>query len=110
MPTTTRRQHGSVSFGSVVSRHRADRFVRSMPQGAPDLKALPLHAGLTTEMQMAVFEPPPPRTRKVIVSTNVAEASVTIDGIKYVVDSGLVKVRYFRPYMHTGALLISLMS
>lgn len=41
---------------------------------------------------MAVFEPPPPRARKVIISTNVAEASVTIEGIKYVVDSGLVKV------------------
>lgn len=42
---------------------------------------------------MAVFEPGPPRSRKVIISTNVAEASVTIEGIKYVVDSGLVKVR-----------------
>lgn len=42
---------------------------------------------------MAVFEPAPPRSRKVIISTNVAEASVTIEGIKYVVDSGLVKVR-----------------
>lgn len=63
-----------------------------LPQGAPVLKALPLHSGLSTESQIAVFEPPPPRTRKVIVSTNVAEASVTIDGVKYVVDSGLVKV------------------
>lgn len=46
---------------------------------------------------MAVFDPPPPRTRKVIISTNVAEASVTIEGIKYVVDSGLVKVRFPLP-------------
>lgn len=41
---------------------------------------------------MLVFDPPPPRTRKVVISTNVAEASITIDGIRYVVDSGLVKV------------------
>ncbi|SCV69095.1 BQ2448_2115 [Microbotryum intermedium] len=70
----------------------ADNMNR-MPSGSADLRALPLHSGLSTESQMAVFDPPPPRTRKVIVSTNVAEASVTIDGIKYVVDSGLVKVR-----------------
>lgn len=66
---------------------------RRLPQGAPLIKAYPLHSGLSTESQIAVFEPAPPRTRKVIVSTNIAEASVTIDGIKYVVDSGLVKVR-----------------
>jgi hypothetical protein len=41
---------------------------------------------------MIIFEPPPRDTRKVIFSTNIAEASVTIDGIKYVVDCGFVKV------------------
>lgn len=39
-----------------------------------------------------IFDPPPRDTRKVIFSTNIAEASVTIEGIKYVVDSGFVKV------------------
>lgn len=53
---------------------------------------LPLYAGLTTEEQMRIFEPAERGTRKVIVSTNIAEASVTIDGIKFVVDSGFVKV------------------
>lgn len=53
---------------------------------------LALHSGLSVELQMAVFEPAPAQTRKVIISTNVAEASITIEGIKYVVDSGLVKV------------------
>ena len=70
------------------------RTARRLPMGASELLPLGLHSGLTTEMQMAVFDPPPPRTRKVILSTNVAEASVTIEGIKYVVDSGLVKVRH----------------
>lgn len=54
---------------------------------------MPLHAGLTSEEQMAIFSPAPPRTRKVVISTNIAEASVTIDGIRYVIDSGFVKVR-----------------
>lgn len=44
-----------------------------------------------------MFEPAPPDTRKVIVSTNIAEASVTIDGIVYVVDCGFVKLRAFNP-------------
>lgn len=72
-----------------------------LPQGAPLIKAYPLHSGLSTESQIAVFEPAPPRTRKVIVSTNVAEASVTIDGIKFVVDSGLVKVRSLYTFILT---------
>jgi ATP-dependent RNA helicase DDX35 len=53
---------------------------------------LPLYAGLTTEEQLRIFEPAQRGTRKVIVSTNIAEASVTIDGIKFVVDCGFVKV------------------
>ena len=61
--------------------------------GMPGLLPLPLHSGLTAEEQGEIFEAPPRDTRKVIVSTNIAEASVTIDGIKFVVDCGFVKVR-----------------
>ncbi|BGP54044.1 hypothetical protein JCM8202_003043 [Rhodotorula sphaerocarpa] len=80
-------------------------YQHQLPQGAPFIKALPLHSGLSTESQIAVFEPPPPRSRKVIVSTNVAEASVTIDGVKYVVDSGLLKLRSFDPATGMDALV-----
>lgn len=63
------------------------------------LVPLPLYAGLSTEQQMAVFESAqPPTARKVIISTNIAEASVTIDGVVYVVDSGFVKIRAYNPY------------
>ena len=58
----------------------------------PKLKALPLYAGLPSSEQLAVFQPAYEDERKVIVATNVAEASVTIDGIVYVVGSGFVKV------------------
>ncbi|ORY64402.1 P-loop containing nucleoside triphosphate hydrolase protein [Pseudomassariella vexata] len=64
---------------------------------AQSILALPLYAGLSTEQQMYVFEEAPENTRKVILSTNIAEASVTIDGIVYVVDSGFVKLRAFDP-------------
>ena len=59
------------------------------------LYGVPLHAGLKPEEEMKVFESTPARMRKVIFSTNVAEASVTIEGIKFVIDTGLVKTRRF---------------
>jgi len=74
----------------------ADRAASLHPK-APSILALPLYAGLTSEQQLYVFEPAPENTRKVIVSTNIAEASVTIDGIVYVIDCGFVKLRAFNP-------------
>ena len=64
---------------------------------AQALYPLPLYSGLTTDQQMYVFEPAPENTRKVIVSTNIAEASVTIYGIVYVVDCGFAKLRAYNP-------------
>lgn len=61
------------------------------------LQPLPLYAGLPQDDQIYVFSPPAENTRKVILSTNVAEASVTIDGIVYVIDTGFVKLRTYNP-------------
>ncbi|KAF3766127.1 hypothetical protein M406DRAFT_37843 [Cryphonectria parasitica EP155] len=74
----------------------AERLARSDPE-SHSLLPLPLYAGLTTEQQMYVFEQTPENMRKVIFSTNIAEASVTIDGIVYVIDSGFVKLRAYSP-------------
>jgi len=57
------------------------------------MNVVPLHAGLSTVDQLQVFQATEKGSRKVVVSTNIAEASVTIDGIRFVVDSGFVKVR-----------------
>jgi ATP-dependent RNA helicase DDX35 len=61
------------------------------------LQPLPLYAGLSSEQQLYVFDKTPEGTRKVVFSTNIAEASVTIDGIVFVVDSGFVKQRAYNP-------------
>ncbi|RYP50600.1 hypothetical protein DL769_010930 [Monosporascus sp. CRB-8-3] len=74
----------------------AERSLR-LPPGSQSISPLPLYAGLSTEQQMYVFDAPPENTRKVIFSTNIAEASVTIEGIVYVIDSGFVKLRAFDP-------------
>lgn len=59
----------------------------------PSVKVCPLYASQPTTQQMSVFQPSPDNVRKVVVSTNVAETSVTISGIRYVIDSGMVKAR-----------------
>ena len=50
--------------------------------------------------QARVFAPPPSGCRRVVVATNIAETSITIDGVAYVVDPGLVKQKSYDP--HTG--------
>ena len=74
----------------------ADRAASLHPR-AQQILSLPLYSGLTSEQQLYVFEPAPENTRKVILSTNIAEASVTIEGVVYVVDCGFVKLRAFNP-------------
>ncbi|KAF8758959.1 P-loop containing nucleoside triphosphate hydrolase protein [Rhizoctonia solani] len=81
-------------------------LVPRLPRGAPELVPLPLHAGLSTDDQLAVFQPAERGTRKVVVSTNIAEASVTIDGIRFVVDCGFVKIRTFNPANSLSSLSI----
>lgn len=56
------------------------------------MQVLPLYAGLSNEQQMRVFKATPQSTRKVVVATNIAETSVTIEGVVYVIDCGFVKV------------------
>ncbi|XP_063171368.1 probable ATP-dependent RNA helicase DHX37 [Candoia aspera] len=65
------------------------------PDSSHPLYVLPLYSLLAPEKQAKVFRPPPPGTRLCVVATNVAETSLTIPGIKYVVDCGKVKKRFY---------------
>ncbi|KAL9714908.1 hypothetical protein Ac2012v2_001568 [Leucoagaricus gongylophorus] len=77
----------------------------TLPRHASRLIPLALHAGLTTDEQLRVFEPAERGSRKLIVSTNIAEASITIERIKYVIDSGFVKIRVYNPTTSLASLL-----
>ncbi|XP_017236149.1 pre-mRNA-splicing factor ATP-dependent RNA helicase DEAH10 [Daucus carota subsp. sativus] len=69
--------------------------IRQLPEGSQNLSTFPIFSSLPSEKQLKVFAPAPPGFRKVILATNIAETSVTIPGIKYVIDPGLVKVRSY---------------
>ena len=72
--------------------------VASMPAGAcGDLLVLPIYAALPPELQARVFAPAPPGVRRAVVATNIAETSITVDGVVYVIDPGLVKQRAYDP-------------
>ncbi|RWA07740.1 hypothetical protein EKO27_g7362 [Xylaria grammica] len=66
-------------------------------KSVPSLHVLPLHASLDTRDQRRVFQRPPYGKRKVVVATNVAETSITIDDIVAVIDTGRVKETSFDP-------------
>ncbi|PIA51265.1 hypothetical protein AQUCO_01100242v1 [Aquilegia coerulea] len=77
---------------------KLEEKVQSLAEGScMDVVILPLHGSLPPEMQVRVFQPPPPNCRRFIVATNIAETSLTVDGVVYVIDSGFVKQRQYNP-------------
>lgn len=75
---------------------------------SPDpLLILPIYSQMPSDLQAKIFDPAPKGSRKVIVATNIAETSLTVDGIVYVVDAGYSKVKVYNPKMGMDALQIT---
>lgn len=85
--------------------------LESKGMGGP-LHVVPLYASLPPHQQQRIFDAAPPARnglpgRKVVVSTNIAETSLTIDGIVYVVDPGFCKQKVYNPRIRVESLLVS---
>jgi ATP-dependent RNA helicase DHX8/PRP22 len=68
-----------------------DQRMKALGPEVPELIILPIYSALPQETASKIFEPAPPGSRKVVIATNIAETSLTIDGIVYVVDPGMSK-------------------
>lgn len=84
----------------------AEEYAANLTRDFPAMLVLPLFAALPQAAQQRVFLPPPRNTRKVILSTNIAETSVTVPGVKFVVDSGKAKIKQFRNRLGLDSLLV----
>ncbi|KAK4158589.1 hypothetical protein C8A00DRAFT_10780 [Chaetomidium leptoderma] len=81
--------------------------MKALGPGVPDLIILPVYSALPSEMQSKIFEPAPAGSRKVVVATNIAETSITIDFIYYVIDPGFVKQNAYDPKLGMDSLVIT---
>ncbi|KAG6037857.1 hypothetical protein E4U40_002069 [Claviceps sp. LM458 group G5] len=74
---------------------------------APKLSILPIYSQMPADLQAKIFDRAAPGVRKCIVATNIAETSLTVDGIKYVVDAGYSKMKVYNPKMGMDTLQIT---
>lgn len=81
--------------------------MKALGPSVPELIILPVYSALPSEMQSRIFEPAPPGSRKVVIATNIAETSITIDHIYYVVDPGFVKQNAYDPKLGMDSLVVT---
>ncbi|XP_050095306.1 ATP-dependent RNA helicase DHX8 isoform X1 [Anopheles aquasalis] len=81
--------------------------MKSLGPDVPELIILPVYSALPSEMQTRIFDPAPPGSRKVVIATNIAETSLTIDGIYYVVDPGFVKQKVYNSKTGMDSLVVT---
>jgi len=79
---------------------------RGMGTAMGELLVLPIYANLPTDMQAKIFEKTPDGARKVVLATNIAETSITIDNIVFVIDPGFCKQNSFNPRTGMESLIV----
>ena len=79
---------------------------RALGGKVAELIVCPIYANLPSDMQARIFEPTPEGARKVVLATNIAETSITIDGIAFVIDPGFVKQNSYNPRTGMAALTV----
>ncbi|KAI0632164.1 P-loop containing nucleoside triphosphate hydrolase protein [Trametes polyzona] len=79
---------------------------RALGNKIKELIVCPIYANLPSEMQAKIFEPTPEGARKVVLATNIAETSITIDGVVFVIDPGFVKQNSYNPRTGMSSLVV----
>lgn len=86
---------------------RLEVLSESLSKEVPKIKVIPLYGALPPDAQQLAFDPVrESRTRKIVLATNIAETSVTVPGVRYVVDSGKAKVKKYRTKLGMESLLV----
>ncbi|KAL1497005.1 hypothetical protein ABEB36_008037 [Hypothenemus hampei] len=80
--------------------------LRRLGSKVRELIVLPVYANLPSDMQAKIFDPTPPGARKVVLATNIAETSLTIDNIIYVIDPGFAKQNHFNSKTGMESLMV----
>jgi pre-mRNA-splicing factor ATP-dependent RNA helicase DHX38/PRP16 len=75
-------------------------------EDAPQLALLPIYSQLPSDLQAKIFQKAPDQIRKCVVATNIAETSLTLDGISYVIDAGYCKLKVFNPKIGMDSLQV----
>lgn len=99
-----------LSCGRIRDKINAQRALLEHSGQVLEPIVLPFYASLHPSQQEEVFKPTPPGARKIIISTNIAETSVTIDGVVFVVDPGFVKQKQYDPERHMSRLIVTVIS
>ena len=92
---------------------RLKREIDNLGPEVGDLKCIPLYSTLPPNLQQRIFEAAPGKKangaigRKIVVSTNIAETSLTIDGVVFVIDPGFSKQKVYNPRIRVESLLVS---
>jgi pre-mRNA-splicing factor ATP-dependent RNA helicase DHX38/PRP16 len=85
---------------------RMEQLISSTKKGVPKLLILPLYSQLPSKLQAMIFQKAEAGARKCIIATNVAETSLTVDGIFYVIDTGYGKMKVYNSRMGMDALQV----
>ncbi|KAK4790198.1 hypothetical protein SAY86_017502 [Trapa natans] len=85
---------------------RMEQLIASAKQGVSKLLILPIYSQLPADLQAKIFQKAEDGARKCIVATNIAETSLTVDGIFYVIDTGYGKMKVYNPKMGMDALQV----
>jgi len=89
----------------LTGRHEIETAVLEL-EAIKGLLPIPVYSALERDDQRRIFDPPPKGIRKVVLATNIAATSITIDGIVYVVDAGFVKQSNYNASHGMDSLLV----